>query len=198
MVRWLLGMLVAGLLAGCGLASGASPGPALLSPSEFGDPRWRVDLGAPSSSTWAFAMPQCAAYDAASYPAQAHRKRVLTRAFVHTSRSASETVESFASGWAARSVDDARRVVDACTRYEYGEHSPGAPGFRESHRIVDSGFAGDESILVKTDRIHVPGESYTRYTAVVRQGDRVMTLAVIGLSSDKVLELARRAASHLD
>lgn len=197
MARRLLGMLVVGMLAGCGLASGASAEPALLSPSDFGESGWRVDSGVPSSD-WAFAMPHCAAYDAASYPAQQHRDRVLTRAFVHPLRTASETVEIFAAGWATRSLDDVRRVVDACTRYEYGEHSPGAPGFRESHRIVDSGFAGDESVLVRTDRVNVPGKAYTRYTAVVRRDDRVVTLAVVGLDQDGVLQLARRAASHLN
>lgn len=199
MARRLLGMLLVGMLAGCGLASGASPSPspALLSPADFGEPGWRVSSDAPSPD-WAFAMPHCAAYDPAAYPAQKHRDRVLARAFVHPSRSASERVEVFASGWAVRSLEDVRRVVAACTRYEYGEHSPGAPGFRESHAIVDSGFAGDESILVKTDRVDVPGAASVRYTAVVRRGDRVVTLAVAGLAQQAVLGLARRAASRLN
>lgn len=174
----LLGMLVVGMVAGCGLASGAAPTPSPPRPS----------------ADWAFAMPDCAAYDAASYPAQQHRSAVRARTFVHQQRSVTERVETFAPGWAARSIDDVRQVVAACTRYEYGSHSPGAPGFRESHTIVDSGFAGDESILVKTDRLEVPGKSSTKYAAVVRRGDRVVTLTATGLSSGVVLELARRTA----
>jgi hypothetical protein len=178
MARRLLGMLVVGMVAGCGLASGASPDPS----ASQTPPR--------PSPDWVFAMPQCAAYDAAAYPAQQHRVHVLNRG--------SERVETFAPGWAARSLEDVRQVVAACTRYEYGSHSPGAPGFRESHAIVDSGFAGDESMLVKTDRLELPGKSSTRYTAVVRRGDRVLTLSVAGLGQGAVLSLARDAASHLN
>jgi hypothetical protein len=191
MARRLFGMLVMGMMAGCGVASGASL--PLLSPSDFAEPGWRISSDQPSSA-WAFAMPQCPAYDAASYPAQQHRSAVRARGFVHPQHRASERVETFDSGWAARSLEDTRRVVEACTRYEYGSYAAGEPGFRESHAIVDSGFAGDESILVKTNRVNVPGESYTRYTAVVRKGDRVVTLAAIGLSPEAVLELALRAA----
>jgi len=38
-------------------------------------------------------------------------------------------------------------VVEQCGSYEYGQ--PGQPGFRETNAIVDQGFAGDESMLVK-------------------------------------------------
>jgi hypothetical protein len=208
-----IGLLAAGeLVAGCARPAQDSAPPRvaerlLLAPEEFGEPGWRVDAGK-SPSQWVFAMPYCGRYEAADYPAQRRREAVATRYFVHRARVAHQLVEHFAPGWAARSVEDTRRVVTACARYEHGDRSPGAPGFLESHWIEAEGFAGDESVLIGTDRINPSGGSFQRYTAVVRVGDLVMTLAVrateAGAEADadvdpeRVRELARRAAAHLD
>lgn len=201
-----------GVLVACGLGAGCAhpvrdPAPpptvaenTLLAPEEFGQPGWRTEPGKPSSQ-WAFAMPDCGIYEAADYPAQQHRDAVKTRAFVRQGRVARQWVEHFAPGWAARSFDDTRRVVEACGRYEHGDQSPGAPGFLESHWVEAESFAGDESMLIGTNRVNPSGGSFSRYTAMVRVGDLVVTLAVTAtdakVDAAGVRDVARRAAGHL-
>jgi hypothetical protein len=210
--RGIAGAVAAGLVAAGGLVAGCAqpvrdPAPPptiaghmLLAPDEFGEPGWRTEPASPSSQ-WAFAMPDCGIYKAADYPAQRHRDAVETQAFVRQGRAAHEWVEHFAPGWAARSLDDTRRVVETCVRYEHGDHSPGAPGFLESHWVEAEAFAGDESLLIGTNRVNPSGGSFKRYTAMVRARDLVVTLAVTATDGELdpagVQELARRAAGHL-
>jgi hypothetical protein len=145
-------------------------------------------------------MHQCAAYRDADYPAQQHREetrvRVLTQHSGHPRR-VEQRVDRFAPGWAARTVADARRVVELCGHYEYGERSPGVPGFLESVEIVDSGFAGAESLLVSIERLAIPGGPSTTHVAVVRHADLLVTLVATGVGADRVRLLARHAAALL-
>jgi hypothetical protein len=203
---------VAALIAmsGGSVACAGSPGPhaasgiadtTLLAPEDLGEPGWRYDHAAPGADPpWAFAMHQCVRYDDADYPAQHHREgtqvRVLTQHPGHARR-VEQRVDRFAPGWSARSIADVHRVVERCGHYEYGERSPGAPGFLESVGIVDSGFAGEESLLVVIERLAIPGESTTTYVAVVRQADLLVTLVATGVGEDRVRLLARRAAALL-
>lgn len=172
----------------------------LLVPGDFAEPGWRTRPAMPLSRS-ALAMPDCPIYQAADYPAQRHRDAVQARAFVRDGYEAREWVEHFAPGWAARSLDDARRFVETCQRYEHGEQSPGAPGYLESHWIVAEEFAGDESILIGTSRVTPEGTSFQRYTAMVRVGDRVATCTLTApdgnVDAQAVQDLATRAAARL-
>jgi hypothetical protein len=155
-----VGALLATLLAGC----------ATLDP---GDP----DGGQPMPP-WAWAMPQCVVYQPAAYEAPAHRRS----ATVHEGAMVSEHVEVYEPGWGARAVDDIRAVVAACASYEYGELGDPA-GFREQHRVIATGLAGDESLLVETVRL-APPEVDTWYTVVARYGDQVITLRTRDLTAE--------------
>lgn len=149
------------LLAGC--AEPASPEPA--SPE-------------PAAAPWAWEMPECVVYQPADYAAPAHRRAVT----VHDGSLVVEQVEQYESGWGARAVEEIRAVVGDCARYEYGELGDPA-GFTEQNRVVDAGFAGDESLLVETVRLSPP-EVRTWYAVVVRYGDRVITLRASELGAD--------------
>jgi hypothetical protein len=85
-------------------------------------------------------------------------------------------VERYEPGFAARNVDDARAAVARC---RFGEFT-----------VVDTGFAGDQSMLVHQDP--------DRYIAVVRVGDLVATvLGAVGRDATVVRSLASTAASRL-
>jgi hypothetical protein len=113
---------------------------------------------------WAWEMPDCVVYQPADYAAPAHRRS----ASVHDGSLVVEQVEEYEAGWGPRAVEDIRAVVRDCARYESDQ-------FLEQHRVVETGFAGDESLLVETVRL-VPPEVQTWYAAVVRYGDQVITL----------------------
>jgi hypothetical protein len=119
---------------------------------------------APAQPAWAWEMPQCVVYEPADYAAPAHRRS----ATVHDGSLVVEQVEEYEAGWGPRAFQDIRSVVRECGRYEAEE-------FLEQHRVVETGFAGDESLLVETTRL-VPPQVQTWYAVVVRYGDRVITL----------------------
>jgi hypothetical protein len=119
---------------------------------------------APPPPPWAWEMPQCVVYQPGEYAAVAHRRS----ASVYDGEMVVEQVEEYEAGWGPRAVEDIRTVVRECARYEAQE-------FSEQHRVVETGFAGDESLLVETVRL-VPPQVRTRYAAVVRYGDQVITL----------------------
>lgn len=119
---------------------------------------------APAPPPWAWEMPQCVVYQPAEYAAPAHRRS----ASIHDGSLVVEQVEEYEAGWGPRAVEEIRAVVRECARYEAEE-------FLEQHRVVETGFAGDESLLVETVRL-VPPQAQTWYAAVVRYGDRVITL----------------------
>jgi hypothetical protein len=132
----------------------------------------------PAAAPWAWEMPQCVVYQPARYAAAGHRHSVT----VHDGSLVVEQVEEYEAGWGPRAIEDIRAVVRDCGRYEYGDLDDPA-GFSEQNRVVDTGFAGDESLLVETVRL-APPELETRYAAVVRYGDRVITLRASGLDAD--------------
>lgn len=108
-----------------------------------------------------------------------------------------EIVTRYAAGWASRSVADGRAVVARC-----GTASP-PPGVAPTRRtIVDSGFAGDESVLVKVEQWYYDGEKIASqplvtFVCVVRVGDRVATLVISGESGLDPRTVASRAVQRL-
>lgn len=119
---------------------------------------------------WAWQMPHCVAYQPDQLEAPQHRRsaQILDQPGV------TEQVEEYETGWGARAVAEIRTVVRDCGRYEYGGQQDPS-GFLAQNRVVETGFGGDESLLVETVHL-VPPASQTWYAAVVRHGDQVTTV----------------------
>jgi hypothetical protein len=175
------------------------PATSMLTPGDLAGAGWRVrgSGGAlsPSPAAWPWALRQCILYDAAEYPAQQHRIAVRAQSYGQgAGREVTEQVEWYAAGWGARSLEDTRRVLDTCGRYEYTDATS---DFLESHAVVAEAFAGDEALLVETTRIAPPGPAPVRYTAVVRTGDLVVTVAGAGVPQAEVRRLATVALARV-
>jgi hypothetical protein len=199
--------LAAGL-AGCGRGAGdraapvsaqsaVVPAPADVMPSakDLGA-GWRrvVAAPAPPAPDWPWALPHCVLYRAADYPATGHREAVRRQSYAgRPGQTISVTVERFRPGWAARSMDDVRRVLDVCVRYEYSDAST---DFLDSHTMTLEAFAGDDSLLVETVRITTARPADNRYTAVVRRGELVITIVGVGVPQVQLPQLARLLASR--
>jgi hypothetical protein len=204
-------LAVAGLLAaGCAARSQRTPerapapatadtivaGADMLAPADLGS-GWRVrTVGAKSQPPgWRWALRQCVLYDAADYPAQQHRSAVRYQSFGHGARrQASQLIEGYDAGWGVRSLEDTRRVLETCARYEYSDPKV---EFLESHRIVEEGSGGDDALLVESVRIAPPHPTTVRHTALVRMGDLVVTVTGTDLSKEEARRLALLATDRL-
>lgn len=145
--------------------------------------------GQPELPPWAWQMPQCVAYRPAELAAPQRRRW----AQVTDRPGLTEQVEEYEAGWGWRAVAEIRTVVRACGRYEYGR--PGDPaGYLAQNRVIETGFAGDESLLVETVHL-VPPATEVWYAAVVRHGDRVTTVRTSnrGAAQTRCLVMAKPA-----
>ena len=167
----LVAALVGLLLAGCAAVESSAPGGS-------GVP---AAAAAGTPDTWPWHMPQCVGYDATAYRAPSHRLAV-------TSQGATVR-EVYEPGWATRAMAEIRQVVAACGSYESGGRTDPA-AFREQNAVVDDGFAGDESLLVRTTRLTPPRPAQEWFVAVVRRGDEVVTVRAASRDG------AVRAAAH--
>ncbi len=170
-VRGLVAALVAVLLAGC---QSAHPGAESIEAEQ-----------PPVAEPWAWELPDCVGYRAADYRAPAQRQQVRVR-----SRSdRTEQVEIYQPGWGERAFAEIRRVLRECARYEAGgRDDPDA--YRQQHLIIDTGFAGDESLLVKSIRLRPP-EQHTAYAVVVRVADQITTIRTEELGPEELRALVR-------
>lgn len=135
---------------------------------------------------WAWAMPRCVAYQPERYETPARRVEVeqIREGVVS---------EVYESGWGPDAFAEIRSVVHTCGSFEDGD-------LREQNLIVQTGFGGDESVLVETVRIEhgggggqagaTPPAMRTVYAAVVREGDAIVTVRVPGLGREETLCLA--------
>jgi hypothetical protein len=104
-----------------------------------------------------------------------------------------QIVDVFASGQAAvRHMDDIRTVIALCDS---------STGSWPTYVVVDSGFAGDESMLVR-ERVEPEGEPVVAYTAVVRVGVAVATVrgydpALGHADPDDLWHLTQRLADRM-
>jgi hypothetical protein len=126
------------------------------------------------ATPWAWEMPHCVGYRAEDYQAPEHRLAAEVRA----EPGVVEQVETYQPGWGPRAMVEIRVVLRECASYEYGEL--GDPrAFLEQHLVLETGFAGDESLLVETVRLRPP-DTETRYAVVVRHDDVVSTVRASG------------------
>jgi hypothetical protein len=129
-----------------------------------------VSAGSGVDQPWAWEMPQCVGYRAEDYHSPEHRVAVEVR----EEPGVLVQVETYQPGWGPRAMAEIRAVIEACGSYEYGER--GDPdAFLAQHLVVETGFAGDESLLVEGIRLQPPA-SETRYAAVVLRGEVVTTV----------------------
>lgn len=157
------------------------------------DPEWTE-----SDPPWLWGN-LCAGYQAEDYPSLANRIDLATIGWtdgpwegegdgpppnwVH------QVAELFgAEHIAAANMMDVRNVVGRCAQ-------PG--GEAPEYEVVDSGFAGDESLLVLE---RMPGD-ISAFTAVVRVGDAVTTLRsydveLAAADDEYLLSVAERAAAR--
>jgi hypothetical protein len=107
-----------------------------------------------------------------------------------------QIIELFEPGAAEGNLDDVRTAVRVCT-----EGPPAAELVAPvAHEVVDEGFAGDESLLVRTEQYFYDGERlgpdpHLTLVAVVRVGELVTTLT--GPFADAGDELPPGAEDHL-
>ena len=191
--------------AGCGRGAGDQAAPAaaqaaapadLLPSAEDLGAGWRRVVAAPAPPVpeWPWALPHCVLYRAADYPAMEHRAAVHRQRYAgRPGQTISVTVERFQPGWAARSMDDVRRLLDVCVRYEYSDAST---EFLDSHTMTLEAFAGDDSLMVETVRITAARPADNRFTAVVRRGELVITIVGVGVPQEQLPPLARLLASR--
>jgi hypothetical protein len=173
----------------------AIPDTFLLAATDLRDPGWRRTADpAAAEPGWPWALHQCVLYDEADYPAQQHRVAARWQAYAATGgRSIVVTVERFAAGWAARSMQDVRAVVETCARYEYSDR---VADFLDSHAVTAESFAGDESLQATSTRIAPPGPTRVHHTAVVRLADMVITIVGTGVKPQEIIRLAKLLATR--
>jgi hypothetical protein len=163
------------------------------------------DLG-PDGPDWPWELTDCATYRPADYPSQDRRGPGRALSFARDgSAVATQFVERYpASG--AENLDDVRRVLAACARYRvtgpplYDERS----GRDDRLDVIDTGLAGDESLLVRRTRAWLEGDPLApvgsptvSYLVVVRRGDLVTTIDVNRDDEQFARQIASRAATHL-
>lgn len=163
---------------------------ALLTPTDFTTPDWQpAPQASHAPNLWH--LDECPSRPHGTYPAQAHRTETRLRTYVgRRHATVTNVVERFAAGWGPRGVADTRRMLGDCARFQTADRML-------THTVIDGHFAGDESVLVKSVEIIPPAGDQVSWTAVVRCGDLVSTVAGAGLTAEQVRELATRAAHRL-
>ncbi|MDW5327403.1 hypothetical protein [Plantactinospora sp. KLBMP9567] len=206
-------LAVAGLTAGCGAdparrppvgqeaqltASGPADRPvtldlALLQPSGLGT-GWRQSPHPPEQPPWPWLQADCPAYREGDYPAQRHRTGAVQRRYRHEPSElvATQVVEAYEPGWAVRALDDVRRVVTTCSRYD-------AYGASISFTPLDISLPPADGLVVQ-GRIDSPGApARSTLLVVVRRDNRLSTLNVPGpLDRATAYAVVKKLADLLD
>jgi hypothetical protein len=135
---------------------------------------------------------------AGTYAAEAQRVAGRFRSFVAGPETGGyQAVTRYRPGQAASFMDEVRAAVQACDSY-----LPQGDGITYHARIVETGFAGDESLMIYTGPDSTPTkDTYpASYMAVVRVGDLVTVVEPsFDLGGDRAMAktLAQRAATRL-
>jgi hypothetical protein len=146
----------------------------------------------------------CEEYRDEDYPSLRHRRALAAMSWRNDESPlpgrVDQVVELFESGAAATNLDDVRAVLTLCSRRPAARDQV-APTYFE---IEETGFAGDESLLIGVEPYHFNDQDeivpagHRRYAVVVRVGDAVST-TIYGDSygAAQARELARLAADRL-
>ena len=179
------------------------PPRAMLQPSDLGAGTWTplppdgVFIG---GERWYWADWH-AGYRTEDYPSRGHQvdQRVI-RYEGEQQATVEEIVERYSPGWGARNVADIRAVVAKSGATPYARPGTGAA---LRHRIIDNGFAGEESLLIEQKPWSFDGStaiprSLIQVIAVVRVDDLVATvIPPVGAEPTVARTLAVAAAAHL-
>jgi hypothetical protein len=164
--------------------------PGLLTRRDIPGAGWRA-VGVPDDLGWSFALSGCAAYASTDYPAQHHRAAARAAAFTQGhGHEVRLMLESYADGWADQAVTDVRRVIAACPRYNDG-------AVLSSQTIEAEGFAGDDSLMVRSDHVEGANPAQQWWTAVVRLGGTVATVTGTQLAETEVRRIAQAQVARL-
>jgi len=188
------------------------PAALMLAPADLGPGTWQEFTPEvhEHKDLWYWAE-LCAAYGSARFPSLAHQLSVQTVGYadggqvrtpgpevVGARSTVIEIVERYAAGRGASNLDDVRSVIALC-----GTATPPPGEAPRRYTIVDSDFAGEESVLVKIElwgfqgATVPPDPTLVDYAAVVRVGDLVATVQSSTQGADRVRTLAERAAARL-
>ncbi|NUT23224.1 MAG: hypothetical protein HOV77_28990 [Hamadaea sp.] len=174
------------------VSAGSTHAADLLARRDIPGAGWRpVSVPAEHELGWSFAVSGCPGYVAADYPAQRHRVAARAAAFTQGhGREVRLILEVYADSWAEQALADVRRVIAVCPRYDDGT-------VLASHTVEAEGFAGDDSLMVRSD--HVQGTESARqwWTAVVRRGATVATVTGTQLTETEVRRIAAAQVDRL-
>ncbi|MBB5869521.1 hypothetical protein F4553_002900 [Allocatelliglobosispora scoriae] len=164
----------------------------------------------PDTQDWIFAAEGCTAYTAlnvrpASYLFKLSQK--VRRAGPGVAGTGALEIRRYASADATQVLGGVRQVVEACPTYETRDPVLSTPErvmvSRRSYVVLSTGFAGDESLLMKgtvqpvTPAGEPLGDAVVSVLAVIRVDDLV-TIVDLGLNDEaRTMELAKKAAVRL-
>jgi len=173
------------------------PSNALLRREDLGPGDWREISGDAfeGSDIWTWAD-ACPAYVPGRYESLRHRPRMATVTWAKSNDTVTQHVDFFADGWGARNLADVRSVLALCA-----SSTPPPDVAPSVYEVVDTGFAGDDSLLVKLSQYYYEEETiaptpFVSYLVVIRVGDTVSTIRTSG-SEAYARSLAERAAALL-
>jgi hypothetical protein len=174
----------------------------LLRPAELGPGSWQVSPPYEpfdSADLWYWAG-VCAAYRSGDYPSLRRMEQVETTGFRKGEQYVHQHLTRYAAGWGLHAIEDTRLVLRTCAGTASPRPTPPVPPYL---RTVETGFAGDEAVLVLETSFAFGAESQpltpiSRLIAVVRVGDLLTLLAFApGMDKAYARDLAAKAAGHL-
>jgi hypothetical protein len=145
----------------------------------------------------------CPAYHSADYPSLRQQLDLHVVGYTNGTAGFSELVAVYRPGWGTQQVNDVLHVVTRC-----GGQRP-SPGQRPQRAgtvwwLVEAGFAGDESVMVREESYGYSGNTVdpspfvTDLVVVVRVGDVVATVRMPHtVTLDRARALAATAADRL-
>jgi hypothetical protein len=189
--------IIAAVLAACAPKNtpAAAPTPGsepsrLLTRADVPGAGWRA-VAVPDGLGWSFALADCPAYEAGDYTAQTHRRSAQAAFYTQGhGRTIQIMIELYAESYSETAVQDVRRVIEACPRYQTEQALT-------SHTIEAEAYAGDESLLIRSDVIRGADPAVEWWTAVIRQGGQVATITGTNMTAGEVERVATTQARRL-
>lgn len=177
----------------------------LLTTEDLPGDGWREQTGEIVEGPWYWdgAEPWCPEYQIEDFPSVARQVDFNVRGWVRDGAALLErvdqVVELYEPGAGTGNLDDVRAFIELCSRRPVAGDEV-APIYYE---IEDTGFAGDESLLIRAepymfdaeDNVVPAGEP--EYVAVVRAGDMVTTIRFLNVPDGDMREVAQRATDRL-